>query len=245
MTVDELRQHWIYDDFTGAELSPTRWTILQAKGPDGTLYPYLDRNATVRTGDGAMELSIMPFTRFHDSDPLQNNAKQMYRSVERIPAPATGSLIVEADMAVRTFGQIPFDLVDAFATVNLFDLATGVVLDVAATNDCVYALVERLYIPGVTRKDEHYIHRTVLDVPTSPGQSHRYAIRYEPQTSLATWYVDGQRLYWATIGVPVEAFHLGMALFSARDLTRYSRAEREHGQGATARWGPWAVTIEG
>jgi len=245
MTIDQLRRHWIYDDFSEAELSPDRWTILQAKGPDGALYPYLDRNATVRTGDGAMELSILPFTRFHDSDPKQNNAKQMYRSVQRIPVPATGSLTVEVDMAVRTSGQIPYDLMDAFGTVNLFDLATGVVLDIAATNDSVYALVERLLIPGVTSVEEHYIHRTVLDVPTAPGQTHRYAIRYEPETSLATWFVDGRRLYWATIGVPVAAFNLGMALFSARDLARYSRAEREHGQGATGRWGAWTVTIEG
>lgn len=244
MTVDQLRRHWIYDDFSEAELNPERWTILQAKGENGALHPYLDRNATVRTGDGAMELSIRPFTRFHDSDPKQNNAKQMYRSVERIPVPPTGSVTIEVDMAVRTYGQIPYDLVDAFATVNLFDLATGVVLDVAATNDCVYAIVERLVIPGVTSSEEHYIHRTVLDVPTEPGQSHRYAIRYEAETSLATWYVDGRRLYWATVAVPIEAFHLGMALFSARDLTRYSRAEREHGQGATSRWGAWTVLIE-
>jgi hypothetical protein len=245
MTVDQLRQQWIYDDFTDAELSPARWAILRAKGPDGTLYPYQDRNATVRTGDGAVELTIVPFTRFHDSNPLQNNAKQMYCSVERIPVPATGSLTVEVDMTVRTYGQVPYDLMDAFATVNLFDLTTGVVLDAAATNDCVYAILERLLIPGVTSENERYIHRTVLDMATEPGQSHRYAIRYEAETSLATWYVDGRRLYWSTVGVPVEAFQLGMALFSARDLSRYSRAEREHGQGASSCWGAWTITVEG
>lgn len=245
MTIGQLRQHWIYDAFTEAELNPARWTILQARGPDGTLHAYQDSNATVHTGDGALELTIVPFTRFHDSDPLQNNAKQMYRSAEPIPVPATGSLTVEVDMAVRTYGQVPYDLMDAFATVNLFDLSTGMVLDAAATNDTVYALTERLLIPGVTSKEDHYLHRTVLDVPTGPGASHHYAIRYQPEASLATWYVDGRRLYWAGVPVPVQAFHLGMALFSARDLARYSRAEREHGQGARARWGAWTVTVEG
>jgi hypothetical protein len=245
MTSARVQQGWIYDDFTGAQLDPARWTILEPKDADGERHPYRDRNAQVRTGDGQLEVTVYPFTRFHDSAPLQNNAKQMYRSTDRIAVPTGGELSVEVEMAVQTYGQIPYDLLDAFATVNLFDLGTGVVLDVAATNDTVYAVVERLLIPGVTSPQEHYVHRVVLDVPTAPGREHRYAISYHADTSQAIWYVDGARRYWAQVPVPVQGFHVGMALFSARDLIRYSRAEREHGQGATGRWGPWTITTSG
>jgi len=245
MTTTQVRQDRVYDDFTATALDPERWTILRAKGPDGSLHPYEDRNAHVTTGDGAVEISIKPFSRFHDTDPLRNNAKQMYRSTQRIEVPADGALTVETDMAVRTHGQIPHDLLDAFGTVNLFDLSTGVVLDTAATDDTVYAVVERLVINGVTSQEDHYRHRIVLDVPTEPGQRHHYAISYDARTSQATWHVDGTRCYWATVPVPVRGFHLGMALFSARDLTRFSRAEREHGQGADGRWGPWRITMSG
>ncbi|WP_405792407.1 DUF6081 family protein [Streptomyces sp. NBC_01506] len=236
---------WTYDDFTSVELDTARWRIMATKGADGESHRYQDRNALVRTGDGRLELTVDPFTRFHDTDPRRNNAKQMYRSVRHFAVPAAGQLTFEVDMAVRTYRQIPYDLLDAFGTVNLFDLETGVVLNAAATNDTVYAVVERLVIPGVTHPHEHYIHRAVMDVATEPGRTHRYAITYRAETSEARWYVDGQLAYWARLPVPVTGFDAGMALFSARDLSRYARREREHGQGARGRWGPWRITTGG
>jgi len=233
---------WTYDDFTDSELNGARWAVLTVPGVDGQRHAYQDANTVVRTGDGHLEVTVRPFSRFHDTDPRQNNAKQFYRSVERLEVPAGGQLTVEVDMAVRTYGQIPYDLLDAFGTVNVFDLETGVVFNLAATNDTVYAVVERLPMPGVTRPDEHYVHRVVLETPTEPGLEHRYAITYQADTSEAAWYVDGQCAYWARIPVPVKGFHVGMALFSARDLGRYRRVEREHGQGATGRWGPWRIS---
>jgi Family of unknown function (DUF6081) len=233
---------WTYDDFTSGELDPARWSIMSIAGADGETHRYQDRNARVRAGDGRLELTVNPFTRFHDSDPRQNNAKQMYRSVHRFGAPAEGELTFEVEMAVRTYGQTPYDLLDAFGTVNLFDLETGVVLNAAATNDTVYAVVERLVLPGVTRPDDHYIHRVVLDVPTEPGLEHGYAITYRAETAEVEFRVDGRLAYWTRLPVPVTAFTAGMALFSARDMSRYPRAEREHGQGATGWWGPWRIT---
>jgi len=233
---------WTYDDFTSGELDPARWRIMSIAGTDGETHRYQDRNAKVRTGEGRLELTVDPFTRFHDTDPRQNNAKQMYRSVQRFAVPAAGRLTFEVEMGVRTYRQIPYDLLDAFGTVNLFDLETGVVLNAAATNDTVYAVVERLVLPGVTGPDDHYLHRVVLDVPTEPGDVHHYAISYRADSSEVEFQVDGRLAYWTRLPVPVTGFDAGMALFSARSLSRYPRAQREHGQGATGRWGPWRIT---
>ena len=242
MTSALKTQAWTYDDFTSDRLDAARWTIMSITGADGRTHAYQDRNAQVRTGDGRLQLTVNPFTRFHDSDPRQNNAKQMYRSVRRFTAPAEGELTFEVDMAVRTYGQVPYDLLDAFGTVNLFDLQTGVVLNAAATNDTVYAVVERLVLPGVTRPDQHYIHRIVLDVPTEPGRAHGYAITYRAETAEVEFRVDNRLAYWTRLPVAVTGFHAGMALFSARDLARYTRSQREHGQGATGQWGQWRIT---
>ncbi|MGV9310701.1 DUF6081 family protein [Streptomyces sp. NPDC003691] len=233
---------WTYDGFTSSAPDPERWRIMEMRGTDGSVHPYRDRNARVRTGDGRLELTVDPFTRFHDTDPRRNNAKQMYRSVRRFAVPPGGELAFEVVMGVRTHRQIPHDLLDAFGTVNLFDPDTGVVLNAAATNDTVYAVVERLVLPGVTQPRDHYIHRIVLDVPTEPGQEHRYRVSYGARDRTARWYVDGRLLYWAGLPVAPGGFHAGMALFSARDLTRYTRAEREHGQGATGWWRPWQMS---
>lgn len=233
---------WTYDDFAGAELDPARWEVMTVPGPGGEPIPYRDDNALVRTGDGALEVTVHPFTRFHDTDRRLNNAKQFFRSAERFAVPRRGELTFEVDMAVRTYGQIPHDLLDAFATINVFDLETGAVFNLAATNDTVYAVVERLPVAGVTQPHEHYVHRVVLETPTEPGQEHNYAITYRADDGEVVFYADDRRAYWARIPVPVNGFHIGMALFSARDLSRFSRAEREHGQGATGRWGPWRIS---
>lgn len=232
----------VYDDFTGSELDPARWAVLTVPGDNGERYAYQDRNAVVRAGDGHFEVTVNPFTRFHDTDRRQNHAKQMYRSLQRFPVPQDGQLTVEVDMAVRTYGQIPHDLLDAFGSVAVFDLETGIVFNLSATNDTVYVVSERLPVPGVTEPQEHYIHRVMLETPTEPGLRHRYAVTYRAGAQEAVWHVDGAPAYWARIPVPVKGFHVGMALFSARDLHRYSRKEREHGQGATGRWGPWRIT---
>ena len=237
-----VTETWTYDDFRGDVLDPARWEVMTVPGADGTRHAYRDRNAAVSTGDGHLEVTVHPFTRFHDTDRRQNNAKQMYRSVRRFPVPPGGQLTVEVDMAVHTYGQIPHDLLDAFGTVNVFDLDSGVVFNAAATNDTVYAVVERLPVPGATGGDGHYVHRVVLETPTAPAVPHRYAVTYRADPPEVVFHVDGRVAYWARTPVPVDGFHIGMALFSARDLSRYSRAEREHGQGATGRWGPWRIT---
>ena len=232
----------VYDDFAAPHLDESRWGIAEMRRADGGSYPYADPNARVRTGDGRLELAIHPFTRFHDTVQVLNNPKQLYISRRRFATPPGTVVEFATRMAVTTSGQIPWNLRDAFGTLNLLDFSSGVVLDFAATNDTVYAICERLLIPGVTTEEERYSHRVVLEVEAGPGREHAYAIRYDRDRAWADWFVDGQRLYWATIPVPIAGFNLGMGLFSSREIERYSRAEREHGQGATGRWGPWTVT---
>ena len=232
----------VYDDFTSPELDDARWAIAEMRQADGRTYSYADPNARVRTVQGSLELSINPFTRFHDTVQTLNNPKQLYISTQRFATPPGSVVEFETDMAITTHNQIPYNLRDAFGTLNLLDFQSGMVLDFAATNDTVYVVYERLLIPGETTPEQYFAHRVVLEVEAGPGRSHRYAIRYDRDASRAEWLVDGERAYWADVPVAVEGFNLGMGLFSSREIDRYTRAEREHGQGADGRWGPWIVT---
>jgi hypothetical protein len=233
----------VYDDFTASRLD-ARWAIAEIDH-DGTRYPYTDPNAVVCTGDGRLELTIRPFSRYHDSIQVLNNPKQLYVSTRRFPTPPGSEVTFASDMAITTYGQIPFNLRDAFGTMNLLDFSTGMVLDFAATNDTVFVVYERLLLPGTTTPEEHFTHRVVLEVDAGPGVAHRYDIAYDRDRGHARWFVDGELVYWAEVPVEVEGFNLGMGLFSSREIDRYTRGEREHGQGATGRWGPWAVTTRG
>jgi hypothetical protein len=232
----------VYDDFRAPELDAGRWSIAQMRQADGPPYPYEDPNARVRTGDGRLELTINPFSRWHDEVQTLNNPKQLYLSTRRFPTEPGTVVEFETSMAITTFNQIPWNLRDAFGTINLIDFQSGMVLDFAATNDTVYIVYERLHIPGVTTKEQYFAHRIVLEIETAAGQEHRFMIRYDRDANRAEWFANGERVYSAEVPVAVEGFNLAMGLFSSREIDRFSRAERAHGQGATGRWGPWTVT---
>lgn len=232
----------VYDDFSAGALDPSRWSVAELRQAEGPPYRYADPNAVVRTGDGRLEVAINPFSRFHDRVQVLNNPKQLYISSWRFDTPPGTVVEFETDLAITTFGQIPYNLRDAFGTMNLLDFSTGMVLDFAATNDTVFIVYERLHIPGVTTREQNFAHRVVLEVEAGPGLEHHLMIRYDRARDRAEWFADGERVYWADVPVPVEGFNLGMGLFSSLEIERYTRAERERGQGATGRWGPWVVT---
>jgi hypothetical protein len=233
----------VYDDFTQPELDTERWTIAQFRAPDGGMSECRDRNTVVTTGDGFLQASIRPFTRFHDEVPILNNPKLLYVSTRRFETPPGSVVQFETQMAITTYGQIPWNLRDAFGTINLIDLNTGMVLDFAASNDTFFVVYERLLLPNVTTVGDYFCHRVVLEVDTAPDQLHHLAIRYDRDANHAEWFVAGRRVYSADPPVPLEGVMLGMGLFSSREIHKFSRAEREHGQGASGRWGPWRVTM--
>lgn len=234
----------VYDDFSAAELDPDRWELAAVEHEAGR-YVYTDDNAQVRTGDGKLSIEIQPFSAFHDAVQVLNNPKQLYMSSERLTTPPGSVTTFATSMSITTQGQVPFDLRDAFGTINLLDFTTGMVLDFAATNDTLFVVYERLLLPGITTPEEYFAHRVVLEVATGPGVEHELAIVYDRPTGQARWYVDDQLEYWADTPVEIEGFRLGMGLFSSRDITEWSREEREHGQGAVGRWGPWKVSSSG
>lgn len=232
----------VYDDFRGPELDQERWTVAAFRGPDGELSACMDRNAVITTGDGRLHATIRPFSRFHDAVPILNNPKLLYVSTRRFETPPGSVTQFDTDLAVTTYDQIPWNLRDAFGTINLIDLSTGMVLDFAASNDTFFVVYERLVLPNVTTPVDYFCHRIVLEVETRPGQSHHVAIRYDRDRNHADWFVNGKHVYWADPPVPIQGLALGMGLFSSREIHRFSRAEREHGQGASAQWGPWRIS---
>lgn len=230
-----------YDDFNSAELSAGKWLVGEYRDAEGQVHAYYDPNTQIATGGGQVRLTIDPFTRFHDSVPALNNPKTTYRSRERFATPPGSRTLFEVDMAVETFRALPGDLRDAFATFNVVDHNTGVVFDFAVTNEIVYIIHERLLLPGVTTPEMYFAHRIVLEVDTNPGQAHHYGISYERNWSRAEWFVDGKKVYEATVPTEVDGFRFGFGLFSSRRLDKFSREEREHGQGASGTWSNFSV----
>jgi hypothetical protein len=234
----------LYDEFTSPSLDE-KWLAGEMRDPDGAVHRYLDPNAKISTGEGAVEVLINPFSRFHDTIPILNNPKALFLSRQEFATPPRSTSLFAADMGIETYHALPGDLRDAFGTFNVLDFKTGVVLDFAATNELVFIVFERLLVPGVTTAGQYFTYRIALEVDTRPGQVHHYAIGYDRAWSRAEWFLDGSKVYEATVPTEVDAFNLAFGLFSSRDIHRYSRSEREHGQGARGWWRNFEVRAAG
>jgi hypothetical protein len=184
----------IYDDFAAAGAWPgDKW--YRHRVPDCELWD----PATVVTcaGDGTLAVEARSFTLTRP-DPHDNVKALIYSTADFSPG-EHGLLTVAADMRVATFGTAanpfgadPGDVRLGCGALNTIDLKTCMVFDFFVSGSRIVPLYERL--PFRLTKDDQYPLFTELiavDVPTTPGQWHRYAIRYDRANDRVEWHVDG------------------------------------------------------
>ena len=132
-----------------------------------------------RTGDGRCEITVNPFSRSHDSIQIADNPKTLFASREPLELAGAQVLTVAADVGAASHGANVHDIWDAFVTLNLFDFESGIVLDFLLNGQRIYALYERLYMPGVTSEETAFTREANLTVNSRPGQMHRCAFVYD------------------------------------------------------------------
>ena len=106
-----------------------------------------------------------------------------------------------------------------FITLNLFDFESGIVLDFLLNGRLVYALYERLYMPGVTDEDSAFTREANLAADSRPGQMHCCALIYDRGNDTAEWHIEGELAY-RVANVPAKAnrFSLGMGLMTLKPI---------------------------
>lgn len=223
-----------YDDYTEAALNSARWQIISAVSDSGA--DAVGTKFEVVTGGGALTLSA----NLHDKS--ADDAHRSYVSTERFGTPPGSSVTFELEMAVDNDRQVRFNRNAAFGVLSITDIAGGLSLGFHATNDTIFALHERRLLAGVTLPEERFSHRVVLDVDTDRGVQHRYAIRYQHDTGVAEWYVDGTCRYWAVTPRPIEGCSLAMGLFGARNSAPSTAQDAAVDTGISARWTPWFIS---
>lgn len=226
-------------------------------GPDGTL-ALEARRFTLTRGDG------------HD------NIKALIYSTADFGPGERGIFTVAAAMRVNTFGTEhnphdvdPGDVRLACGAFNTIDLKTWMVFDFFVSGSRIVALYERL--PFSAGKDNPYPAFTELiptAVPTTHGQWHDYAIRYDRPHDRVQWIVDGKIVAERdAVGAPpgeqgpivkIDGMKIGGGLFTMYgDLCNDRRQTRDcpgirgldpryertlFGQGARVEFKPFKIT---
>lgn len=230
-----------YDDFTTPTLDPLRWEV-GAVGRNGPRpHVFADPNLELTQDTGELTLRLEPFTRFVDKIQALSDPKQLFVSTSRFAPQPGKTLRFETAMSVTTDGARAMDPYDALGMTGFVDLLTGNVMGFAASNDAVYAVHQRVFIPGVTREEEEFSHRVALDVEQAAMRFQNLAVSYSVANGELIWEVEERTVYRTVAATPMEGLHLGMGLYSATSLNR-PLADRAHGQGVTATWRPWRVS---
>lgn len=211
----------VYDEFTSAELDSTRWV---SRAVDESNDLAAEHGYDVETGQGQLRISGA-------------HGDVGYLSTKRFGT-APGSLVsFELEMSFKTEGQSgPTALGASMGEVSLRDLPTGMLLGFQTTNDAILAVHRRAGVPGVAAEAEHFAHRVITDHDTEAGQSHRYRISYQHDTSQARWFVDDQCVYAAIAPLQIEGVSLSMGIVGDAASTVTSAPV-----SASATWTPWQV----
>ena len=236
---DDLRT---YDDFRTPAINPEKWVTAKLPLGDGKVWEYFDPNTAIRTGDGRCEITVNPFSRSHDSIQIADNPKTLFACREPLDLAGAQVLTLSANVGAESHGTNVHDIWDGFVTLNLFDFESGIVLDFLLNGRRVYALYERLFMPGLTDEDTAFTREANLTVHSRPRQMHRCAFVYDRSRDTAEWLLDGELAYRvAKIPVKVNRFSLGMGLMTLKPIAAplpyyFPKSTSNHGQGITGIW---------
>lgn len=211
----------VYDDFSFGELDRDRWV---STAVDRAADPAAERGYDAEIGNGLLWISAA------DGD-------AGYLSTQRFGLPPGSLVSFELEMTFDAHGPAQQATGGPpMAELSLRDLPSGMLLGFEVTDDAILAVHRRAGVAGVAAETEHFNHRVITDNDTKSGQSHRYRISYQHDTSQARWYVDETCVFVAIAPLQIEGVSLSMGV-----LGRGDQAGTPAGT-ASATFGPWRVT---
>ncbi len=211
----------IYDDFRSGELDRARWVPIAAAQTSGSA---AEDGCCVDTGDGQLRLCAAA-------------GAGGYVSTQRFGLPPGSLVSFDVDVAFEVPGRFQQPTVgQPMAELSLRDLPSGMLLGFEVTNEAILAVHRRGGVEGVAAEAEHFSHRVITELDTLPGQSHRYRLSYQHDTSEARWYVDERCVYVAISPLQIEGVSPSMGVLGGGNPAGTVAAP------ASATFGPWRVT---
>lgn len=230
----------LYDDFEAEELDAAKWQMAAAPLGEGKFWHWRDDAAKVACGGGRVEIDIPQFTAHHDFVQIFDNPKQLYLAT-RSWTTAGGRTRFSTKMAAELRGGNPEDFRDGFAAFNVLDFESALVFDIVTNGHKVWAIYERLLIPGVTTETEAFTDVIDLGVATAGMCEHECEVEYDAKGDAVRYIVDGEEKLKIT-GVPARANQLtcGFGIITLHPIES-GMSISCRGQGCKATWAAFFV----
>ncbi len=232
----------LYDNFstagTDGEPDPRRWVIGQMVVDGQVVWTWRDKDLKVSAGQGACELDIPVFTAQHDTVGIFDNPKVLFCSTGHFKV-GDQPLRMQAKMACEFHGGDLSSYADGFAGFHALDFSTGTVMDVVGNGNRLWAIIERLPIPGLVSPVEPFIEFHDLGIESAPMREHVVGIEYDPEKQLGRWFVDGEVRYEREVKMNPQAFFVAFGLLTLHDQVD-GKSVSNKGQGGRGRWSDFA-----
>jgi hypothetical protein len=230
-----------YDNFHTPQLDASKWTVAAFPLGDGNFWKWEEPGAKIKTGDGKIELSVNPYTRFHHQVQIFDNPKHLILGSGSFPVPQEGFISISFKMGAVTQNGNPDDFRDGFASFNVLDFASGMVFDFIATSNKIGVIYERLLLPGITAQKEAFTE--IVEVARNqPARLSQFEIRYGWLENRVEFLLEG-KLVCSRSNLPAKPSNLsiGLGLLTLK-MIENGRSSSLKGQGGTGIWSEIRIT---
>jgi hypothetical protein len=225
-----------YDELSGPDLDPGRWSPARLPRPTGGEHIPLDPNAELVVGEGEVRVRIPRFSLAHDTFQPADSPKYLVFSTGQFQLPPDRPATFAADQAVDNLGGDPGDYRRGMAAFHVFDFDVSKrVFAVCGTATRVLALHEQLGAWGAGEPFYHVVESPYEDFHDDFTRLRTCEITLDRSTSTATWRVDGHTVYQAHGTVVPDRVQIGFGIWTMLPI-RDGRSRSLDGQGLDARW---------
>jgi Family of unknown function (DUF6081) len=242
-TEEDRMEYLTYDELSGPDLDSARWSPARLPLPTGEHVP-LDANAEVTVGDGEVRVTIPGFSLSNDQFQAADSVKYLTLSTRQFELPADRPVAFAADLAVENVGGDPADYRRGIAAFQVADLETSKrVFSVTGTSTRVFAMHEHLPLAGGGPGEPHVhvIESPYEDFDDDFSTFRACEITLDPSSSMATWRVDGHKLYEAGDTLIPERARISFGIYTQLPI-RDGRSQSNNGQGMEGRWRGFRVS---
>lgn len=223
----------LYDTFDGPALNPEKWVTGAVRMGDEVIWTYADPGLVTTVGAGTCEVAIARFTQCHHGVQMFDNPKALYFSTRTWLAGAA-AMSFSCRLAAEFTGDTA-DYRNGFASFNVLDFATGTVMDIVSNGHKLWAITERLDIPGLELSVPPYSEVVELNVDTAPLREHEVEVRYDPAAHEVRYLVDGAVRYQRELPTAPKSLMLGMGLITLYPIENGASTSCR-GQGGRGRY---------
>ena len=217
-------------------LDDHNWQLAGVPLGNGNFWMYQDRNARVSLVDDVVEIDIQRFSNSHDEVQIFDNPKQLYLTKSGYEPGSDGVIAFSCMMKAKIINGDSQDYRDGFCAFNVLDFSSAMVFDIVSNGSKIWAIYERLLIPGLTSPDQAFTHLISINRCTSTEEFLQCLIVYDRNNDRTDYYIDNKLIYCAEhVPLKIDRLQAGFGLITLHPIQN-GKSRSCRGQGGRGVW---------